>query len=180
MKQKDRNLDDTEGLMRHKSLQRHLIPFKPQRRDVAPALLPRLTRCDLPPQASVSADYDDGYGTAYDEQSYDSYDNSYSAPAQSQSKAQSLTQEVLPELEGVVHGTDEAGEGVTAASAVSGCRLRTVGSSREPATRLQAVLKMFFDTSRRSGKSTEQKLLGPHCPPWQPSAHVPVERSKGV
>uniref|UniRef100_A0A4X1SNV8 KH RNA binding domain containing, signal transduction associated 3 n=1 Tax=Sus scrofa TaxID=9823 RepID=A0A4X1SNV8_PIG len=28
-------------------------------------------------------DYDDGYGTAYDEQSYDSYDNSYSAPAQS-------------------------------------------------------------------------------------------------
>uniref|UniRef100_A0A8D1JUR0 K Homology domain-containing protein n=1 Tax=Sus scrofa TaxID=9823 RepID=A0A8D1JUR0_PIG len=27
-------------------------------------------------------DYDDGYGTAYDEQSYDSYDNSYSAPAQ--------------------------------------------------------------------------------------------------
>lgn len=28
-------------------------------------------------------DYDDGYGTAYDEQSYDSYDNSYSTPAQS-------------------------------------------------------------------------------------------------
>ncbi|XP_077872790.1 KH domain-containing, RNA-binding, signal transduction-associated protein 3 isoform X6 [Ictidomys tridecemlineatus] len=28
-------------------------------------------------------DYDDGYSTAYDEQSYDSYDNSYSAPAQS-------------------------------------------------------------------------------------------------
>ncbi|KAF4022208.1 KH domain-containing, RNA-binding, signal transduction-associated protein 3 isoform 1-T2 [Dama dama] len=28
-------------------------------------------------------DYDDGYGTAYDEQSYDSYDNSYSAPTQS-------------------------------------------------------------------------------------------------
>ncbi|XP_036193497.1 KH domain-containing, RNA-binding, signal transduction-associated protein 3 isoform X2 [Myotis myotis] len=28
-------------------------------------------------------DYDDGYGTAYDEQNYDSYDNSYSAPAQS-------------------------------------------------------------------------------------------------
>ncbi|XP_040350416.1 KH domain-containing, RNA-binding, signal transduction-associated protein 3 isoform X1 [Herpailurus yagouaroundi] len=27
-------------------------------------------------------DYDDGYGTAYDEQSYDSYDNSYSTPAQ--------------------------------------------------------------------------------------------------
>ncbi|KAM8937382.1 KH domain-containing, RNA-binding, signal transduction-associated protein 3 isoform 2-T3 [Lycaon pictus] len=30
-------------------------------------------------------DYDDGYGTAYDEQSYDSYDNSYSTPAQSSS-----------------------------------------------------------------------------------------------
>ncbi|XP_001370780.1 KH domain-containing, RNA-binding, signal transduction-associated protein 3 [Monodelphis domestica] len=28
-------------------------------------------------------EYDDGYGTAYDEQSYDSYDNSYSTPAQS-------------------------------------------------------------------------------------------------
>ncbi|XP_036293418.1 KH domain-containing, RNA-binding, signal transduction-associated protein 3 isoform X1 [Pipistrellus kuhlii] len=28
-------------------------------------------------------DYDDGYGTAYDEQNYDSYDNSYSTPAQS-------------------------------------------------------------------------------------------------
>ncbi|XP_016071585.1 PREDICTED: KH domain-containing, RNA-binding, signal transduction-associated protein 3 isoform X3 [Miniopterus natalensis] len=28
-------------------------------------------------------DYDDGYGTAYDDQSYDSYDNSYSTPAQS-------------------------------------------------------------------------------------------------
>lgn len=28
-------------------------------------------------------DYDDGYGTAYDEQSYDSYDNSYSTPTQS-------------------------------------------------------------------------------------------------
>nr|XP_054102594.1 KH domain-containing, RNA-binding, signal transduction-associated protein 3 isoform X4 [Callithrix jacchus] len=28
-------------------------------------------------------DYDDGYGTAYDEQSYDSYENSYSTPAQS-------------------------------------------------------------------------------------------------
>ncbi|KAL6031787.1 hypothetical protein STEG23_024103 [Scotinomys teguina] len=27
-------------------------------------------------------DYDDGYGTAYDEQSYDSYDNSYSTPVQ--------------------------------------------------------------------------------------------------
>lgn len=30
------------------------------------------------------------------------------------------------------HGTDEAGEGVTASSPVSGCRLWTVGSSREP------------------------------------------------
>lgn len=30
----------------------------------------------------VFQDYDDGYGTAYDEQSYDSYDNSYSTPAQ--------------------------------------------------------------------------------------------------
>uniref|UniRef100_A0ABK0LCY0 KH RNA binding domain containing, signal transduction associated 3 n=1 Tax=Rattus norvegicus TaxID=10116 RepID=A0ABK0LCY0_RAT len=28
-------------------------------------------------------DYDDGYSTAYDDQSYDSYDNSYSTPAQS-------------------------------------------------------------------------------------------------
>ncbi|NXW08454.1 KHDR3 protein, partial [Fregetta grallaria] len=28
-------------------------------------------------------EYDDGYGTAYDEQSYDSYDNSYSTQAQS-------------------------------------------------------------------------------------------------
>ncbi|XP_045717251.1 KH domain-containing, RNA-binding, signal transduction-associated protein 3 isoform X2 [Phyllostomus hastatus] len=27
-------------------------------------------------------DYDDGYGTTYDDQSYDSYDNSYSTPAQ--------------------------------------------------------------------------------------------------
>lgn len=27
-------------------------------------------------------EYDDGYGTAYDEQSYDSYDNSYSTQAQ--------------------------------------------------------------------------------------------------
>lgn len=30
----------------------------------------------------VFQDYDDGYSTAYDEQSYDSYDNSYGAPAQ--------------------------------------------------------------------------------------------------
>lgn len=27
-------------------------------------------------------EYDDGYGAAYDEQSYDSYDNSYSTQAQ--------------------------------------------------------------------------------------------------
>lgn len=27
-------------------------------------------------------DYDDGYGATYDDQSYDSYDNSYSTPAQ--------------------------------------------------------------------------------------------------
>lgn len=32
--------------------------------------------------SGVFQDYDDGYGTAYDEQSYDSYDNSYSTPAQ--------------------------------------------------------------------------------------------------
>uniref|UniRef100_A0A6I8NKF3 KH RNA binding domain containing, signal transduction associated 3 n=1 Tax=Ornithorhynchus anatinus TaxID=9258 RepID=A0A6I8NKF3_ORNAN len=39
-----------------------------------------------PPSASETYgeyEYDDGYGTAYDEQSYDSYDNSYSTPAQS-------------------------------------------------------------------------------------------------
>ncbi|XP_035887341.1 KH domain-containing, RNA-binding, signal transduction-associated protein 3 isoform X3 [Phyllostomus discolor] len=30
-------------------------------------------------------DYDDGYGATYDDQSYDSYDNSYSTPAQSSS-----------------------------------------------------------------------------------------------
>ncbi|XP_050001238.1 KH domain-containing, RNA-binding, signal transduction-associated protein 3 isoform X3 [Alexandromys fortis] len=38
----------------------------------------------LPPTQDTYGeyDYDDGYGTAYDEQSYDSYDNSYSTPAQ--------------------------------------------------------------------------------------------------
>ncbi|XP_040844442.1 KH domain-containing, RNA-binding, signal transduction-associated protein 3 [Ochotona curzoniae] len=34
-------------------------------------------------EAYTEYDYDDGYGTAYDGQSYDSYDNSYSTPAQS-------------------------------------------------------------------------------------------------
>ncbi|KAF6323339.1 KH RNA binding domain containing, signal transduction associated 3 [Rhinolophus ferrumequinum] len=37
----------------------------------------------LIPVKQFPKDYDDGYGTAYDEQSYDSYDNSYSTPAQS-------------------------------------------------------------------------------------------------
>ncbi|XP_058132066.1 KH domain-containing, RNA-binding, signal transduction-associated protein 3 isoform X3 [Dasypus novemcinctus] len=38
-----------------------------------------------PPAQEAYGDYDyeDGYGTAYDEQSYESYDNSYSTPAQS-------------------------------------------------------------------------------------------------
>uniref|UniRef100_A0A8C0JBK7 KH RNA binding domain containing, signal transduction associated 3 n=1 Tax=Chelonoidis abingdonii TaxID=106734 RepID=A0A8C0JBK7_CHEAB len=31
----------------------------------------------------IFQEYDDGYGTAYDEQGYDSYDNSYSTQAQS-------------------------------------------------------------------------------------------------
>ncbi|KAI4581821.1 hypothetical protein MJG53_009346 [Ovis ammon polii x Ovis aries] len=57
---------------------------------------PRGTRMSFQEQMRVEAlkedgafigifnqDYDDGYGTAYDEQSYDSYDNSYSAPTQS-------------------------------------------------------------------------------------------------
>ncbi|XP_074209224.1 KH domain-containing, RNA-binding, signal transduction-associated protein 3 isoform X1 [Camelus bactrianus] len=35
------------------------------------------------PETYGDYDYDDGYGTAYDEQSYDSYENSYSTPAQS-------------------------------------------------------------------------------------------------
>ncbi|KFO30983.1 KH domain-containing, RNA-binding, signal transduction-associated protein 3, partial [Fukomys damarensis] len=46
-----------------------------------------LAPCDFlylfPKVKSQCKDYDDGYGTAYDEQSYDSYDNSYSTPAQS-------------------------------------------------------------------------------------------------
>ncbi|KAI4539896.1 hypothetical protein MG293_010291 [Ovis ammon polii] len=37
----------------------------------------------VPRRLEFFRDYDDGYGTAYDEQSYDSYDNSYSAPTQS-------------------------------------------------------------------------------------------------
>ncbi|EHB09393.1 KH domain-containing, RNA-binding, signal transduction-associated protein 3 [Heterocephalus glaber] len=36
-----------------------------------------------PKEAYGEYDYDDRYGTAYDEQSYDSYGNSYSTPAQS-------------------------------------------------------------------------------------------------
>ncbi|ELW63476.1 KH domain-containing, RNA-binding, signal transduction-associated protein 3 [Tupaia chinensis] len=43
-------------------------------------------------------DYDDGYGTAYDDQSYDSYDNSYSTPAQSCLFRPSFFQEPSPEL----------------------------------------------------------------------------------
>lgn len=48
----------------------------------------REAECSFFPEGLVNVsplvfqDYDDGYGTAYDEQSYDSYDNSYSAPAQ--------------------------------------------------------------------------------------------------
>ncbi|XP_038616477.1 KH domain-containing, RNA-binding, signal transduction-associated protein 3 isoform X2 [Tachyglossus aculeatus] len=41
----------------------------------------------LPPPSTSETygeyEYDDGYGTAYDDHSYDSYDNSYSTPAQS-------------------------------------------------------------------------------------------------
>ncbi|KQK74199.1 KH domain containing, RNA binding, signal transduction associated 3 [Amazona aestiva] len=33
--------------------------------------------------SGTEQEYDDGYGTAYDEQTYDSYDNSYSTQAQS-------------------------------------------------------------------------------------------------
>uniref|UniRef100_A0A674K162 KH RNA binding domain containing, signal transduction associated 3 n=1 Tax=Terrapene triunguis TaxID=2587831 RepID=A0A674K162_9SAUR len=37
----------------------------------------------LIPVKQFPKEYDDGYGTAYDEQGYDSYDNSYSTQAQS-------------------------------------------------------------------------------------------------
>lgn len=38
----------------------------------------------LPTQETYGEyDYDDGYSTAYDKQNHDSYENSYSAPAQS-------------------------------------------------------------------------------------------------
>ncbi|EPY77803.1 hypothetical protein CB1_001179011 [Camelus ferus] len=46
------------------------------------ALLSRLRPTVCPASPGCEGDYDDGYGTAYDEQSYDSYENSYSTPAQ--------------------------------------------------------------------------------------------------
>ncbi|XP_015445690.1 KH domain-containing, RNA-binding, signal transduction-associated protein 3 [Pteropus alecto] len=51
--------------------------------EIRQAQLQELTYLNGGSENADVPDYDDGYSTAYDEQSYDSYDNSYGAPAQS-------------------------------------------------------------------------------------------------